>query len=357
MNSNFTPINNSNQLKSDNYFLNSSFPISINSNKSSNENQINLNMSFSKKNNFQINKENIFSENSKYSLNHLNKCNNIISKNQQKKKESIIYESCLENNFSLQPNYFSLLSIYYSIKNIDKIYKSFEENIINNKNFSICSETYIIMSKNKEASEMMKRAEFWIIYLEYLFKLNKIKSREQFIKLIKEAFNFENNNDNELLKKYYIEKIQIFFPFNVNNNNIIDQNKYISLLDNKTKHFFNEKYFGPKRIQKEKKKINKTLEGINKISKINFEKINENKLKNEEKNIKNINDPIYEETRDTVDETYLFSLKKDFNFKTPFKNNKNDFLTEEIYPDDLVEGSILKFNQSFLSSQNSTFSK
>ena len=56
MNSNFTPINNSNQLKSDNYFLNSSFPISINSNKSSNENQINLNMSFSKKNNFQIKK-------------------------------------------------------------------------------------------------------------------------------------------------------------------------------------------------------------------------------------------------------------------------------------------------------------
>ena len=112
-----------------------------------------------------------------------------------------------------------------------------------------------------------------------------------------------------------------------------------------------------KEFKKKKKKFNKTLEGLNKISKINFEKINENKLKNEEKNIKNINDPIYEETRDTVDETYLFSLKKDFNFKTPFKNNKNDFLTEEIYPDDLVEGSILKFNQSFLSSQNSTFSK
>ncbi len=357
MNTNFTSINNSNQLNSNNLFLNSSFPLSINSNKSSNENQIHHNISFSKKNINQLNKENIFSEKSKNTSNIIYNSNNIILKNSNKNKENIHYESCLENNFSLQPNYFSLLSIYYSIKNIDKIYKSFEENIINNKNFSINPETYMIISKNKEASEMMKRSEFWIIYLEYLFKLNKIKSREQFLKLIKEAFNFENNNDNEILKRYYLEKIQIYFPFNVNNINIIDQNIYISLLDNKTKHIFYEKQLGPKRIQKEKKKFNKTLEGLNKISKINFEKINENKIKKEDKNLNIINDPIYEETRDTVDETYLYSIKKDFNFKTPFKNNKNDFLTEEIYPDDLVEGSILKFNQSFLSSQNSTFSK
>ena len=350
MNSNFSPINNSKQINSNNFFSNSVSKTIINSFNFSQDNQIKQNI-FSKKNenlNKNINPKNLL----KLSSNN----NNTLP--QEKKllnspKKNLEFSS--ENNFTLKPNYLSLLSIYYSIKNIDKIYKSFEENIINNQNFTIDPENYIIISKTKEASEIMKTSQFWIVYLEYLFKLNKIKTRDHFLRLIKEAFKFENN-DNEILKKYYLEKIQIFFPLQENNSNVIDKNKYISLLDNNSKRIFYEKKFGPKRIQNEKKKFNNTLEGMNKISKINFDKINNIKKKEKEKLLGNIKGTILEETRDTVDDSFIFSMKKDYTLKTPVKNQKNDFSYEEIYPNDLVEGSILKFNQSFIS-QNSDISK
>lgn len=261
-------------------------------------------------------------------------------------------------------------SFYSSIINIDNIFEDFQKTILLNKNIIINDKNFEIKTQNEESSLMLSSEKFWIVYIDYLLQMDKIKNREQFIHISNFAFS-HLEKDYFLLKSFYLKKIKNFNFTEKNSNttdeeylNLLDQNVKI-LLNSKLKNQLSSKTKNEKEVNEKAENFsfsqnkNKKEEMLNQIVEIKEEKkepLNTNiihynilSLTGSKKNIVNTN-PANDETRDKVDETIFKSSMKEKNNKnsvTPFKTASKRKYSDEPYPDDIVEGSIQKFNQSF----------
>jgi hypothetical protein len=238
--------------------------------------------------------------------------------------------------------------LYDNIIYINNNFYKFLNNILTNKNFKIQNDNSLI-SKNEYGSYLLKSEKFWIIYIEYLFKYNKIKNIQNFLFIINFAFKFMTFEfDN--LKNYYLNKCKNMFPIKNKNNKKSKKNlDYINLLNENTKIILkqhNIKTVQKINIKKDdsiKKYLNKN-KSENKIIKCYFQTIN----------FKKINEEILDQVDDKIFKSIDSNKKKSNNenlYFTPMKNIINN--TEEIFPSNLVEGSIQQFNQSFINDSNS----
>ena len=238
--------------------------------------------------------------------------------------------------------------LYDNIIYINNNFYKFLNNILTNKNFKIQNDNSLI-SKNEYGSYLLKSEKFWIIYIEYLFKYNKIKNIQNFLFIMNFAFKFMTFEfDN--LKNYYLNKCKNMFPIKNKNNKKSKKNlDYINLLNENTKIILkqhNIKTVQKINIKKDdsiKKYLNKN-KSENKIIKCYFQTIN----------FKKINEEILDQVDDKIFKSIDSNKKKSNNenlYFTPMKNIINN--TEEIFPSNLVEGSIQQFNQSFINDSNS----
>ena len=125
--------------------------------------------------------------------------------------------------------------IYSAWKSSNIIFENFEKNILDKKNFEIDYETFDIKTKNEKACNELKNEKFWILYIEYLKRNNKINEIKDFLKIINLAFSYIEL-DSRLLLVYYLDKIKKFNPI-MNNSKIEDKDgPYIDLLDTRVKN-------------------------------------------------------------------------------------------------------------------------
>ena len=128
--------------------------------------------------------------------------------------------------------------IYSAWKSSNLILENFEKNILDKKNFEINYETFEIRTKNEKACNELKNEKFWILYIEYLKRNNKIKDTNDFIKIINLAFSYIEF-DSKLLLVYYLDKIKKSNPI-INNGQKVDNDEpYIDLLDTRIKNRIN----------------------------------------------------------------------------------------------------------------------
>ena len=128
--------------------------------------------------------------------------------------------------------------IFSAWKSSNLINEVFEKKIINNSDFEINFENFEIKTKSEKASEELKDEKFWILFLEYLIKNNKIKTGNDFLKAINNAFSYLNF-DCKLLTVYFLEKIKIFHPIAVGGGTEDKDGPYIELLDTPVKNRIN----------------------------------------------------------------------------------------------------------------------
>ena len=119
-------------------------------------------------------------------------------------------------------------------KSSNLINETFENIILNKNNFEINYDTLEIKTNNAKAEDELKDEKFWILYIDYLIKNNKINNDKQFIKVINNAFS-ELEYNFKLLMIYYLEKIKRFHPIKKDGKLTYNDNDYIDLLDNKVK--------------------------------------------------------------------------------------------------------------------------
>ena len=238
--------------------------------------------------------------------------------------------------------------LYDNIIYINNNFYKFLNNILTNKNFKIQNDNSL-KSKNEYGSYLLKNEKFWIIYIEYLFKYNKIKNIQNFLFIINFAFKFMTIEfDN--LKNYYLNKCKNMFPIKNKNNKKSKKNlDYINLLNENTKTILNQHNI--KTVQK----IN--IKKDDSIKKYLYQNKSENKIIKcyfQTINFKKINEEILDQVDDKIFKSIDSNKKKSNNenlYFTPMKNIINN--TEEIFPSNLVEGSIQQFNQSFINDSNS----
>ena len=128
--------------------------------------------------------------------------------------------------------------MYSAWKSSNLIFENFEKNILNKKNFEINYETFDIKTKNEKACDELKNEKFWILYVEYLKRNNKIIDSKDFLKIINLAFSYIEY-DSKLLLVYYLDKIKKYNPI-LSNGKIVDKDgPYIDLLDTRVKNRIN----------------------------------------------------------------------------------------------------------------------
>ena len=121
--------------------------------------------------------------------------------------------------------------IYSAWKSSNLIFENFEKNILDKKNFEINYDTFEIMTKNDKACDELKNEKFWILYMEYLKRNNKIKGKNDFLKIINLAFSYMEF-DCRLLLVYYLDKIKKYNPILKEDGKIEEKDgPYIDLLD------------------------------------------------------------------------------------------------------------------------------
>ena len=119
--------------------------------------------------------------------------------------------------------------IFSAWKSSNLMFDNFEKKILNKNDFEIMYETFEIKTKNEKAENELKNEEFWILYHEYLFKNNKIKSGDDFLKSINNAFSYLEFGC-RLLLVYYLDKIKKIKPI-IKDGKIEDKDEpYIDLL-------------------------------------------------------------------------------------------------------------------------------
>ena len=129
----------------------------------------------------------------------------------------------------------NIYCLYSAWKSSNLIFENFEKNILDKKNFEINFETFDITTKNEKACNELKNEKFWILYIEYLKRNNKINEIKDFLKIINLAFSYIEL-DSRLLLVYYLDKIKKFNPI-MNNSKIEDKDgPYIDLLDTRVKN-------------------------------------------------------------------------------------------------------------------------
>ena len=124
--------------------------------------------------------------------------------------------------------------LYSAWKSSNLIDENFENKILNKNNFEINYDTLEIKTNNKKEEDELKDEKFWILYIEYLIKNNKINNDKQFLNVINKAFS-ELEYNFKLLMIYYLDKIKKFHPIKRDAKLIYNDNAYIDLLDNKVK--------------------------------------------------------------------------------------------------------------------------
>jgi len=134
--------------------------------------------------------------------------------------------------------------IFSAWKSSNLVFENFEQKILNPNDFEIIYETFEIKTKNEKAENELKDEKFWILFHDYLFKNNKIKNGDDFLKSINNAFSYLEF-DCRLLLVYYLDKIKKIKPI-LKNGNIEDKDEpYIDLLCPSVKN----------RIKKEKENL------------------------------------------------------------------------------------------------------
>ena len=125
----------------------------------------------------------------------------------------------------------NICCLYSAWKSSNLIFENFEKNILDKKNFEINYDTFEIMTKNDKACDELKNEKFWILYMEYLKRNNKIKGKNDFLKIINLAFSYMEF-DCRLLLVYYLDKIKKYNPILKEDGKIEDKDgPYIDLLD------------------------------------------------------------------------------------------------------------------------------
>ena len=125
----------------------------------------------------------------------------------------------------------NIYCLYSAWKSSNLIFENFEKNILDKKNFEINYDTFEIMTKNDKACDELKNEKFWILYMEYLKRNNKIKGKNDFLKIINLAFSYMEF-DCRLLLVYYLDKIKKYNPILKEDGKIEDKDgPYIDLLD------------------------------------------------------------------------------------------------------------------------------
>ena len=125
----------------------------------------------------------------------------------------------------------NIYCLYSAWKSSNLIFENFEKNILDKKNFEINYDTFEIMTKNDKACDELKNEKFWILYTEYLKRNNKIKGKNDFLKIINLAFSYMEF-DCRLLLVYYLDKIKKYNPILKEDGKIEDKDgPYIDLLD------------------------------------------------------------------------------------------------------------------------------
>ena len=129
--------------------------------------------------------------------------------------------------------------IYSAWKSSNLIFENFEKNILDKKNFEINYETFDITTKNEKACNELTNEKFWILYIEYLKRNNKIKDAKDFLKIINLAFSYVEFNI-KLLLVFYLDKIKKYNPIILKDGKIEDKDgPYIDLLDINVKNRIN----------------------------------------------------------------------------------------------------------------------
>ena len=133
----------------------------------------------------------------------------------------------------------NIYCLYSAWKSSNLIFENFEKNILDKKNFEINYDTFEIMTKNDKACDELKNEKFWILYMEYLKRNNKIKGKNDFLKIINLAFSYMEF-DCRLLLVYYLDKIKKYNPILKEDGKIEDKDgPYIDLLDINVKNRIN----------------------------------------------------------------------------------------------------------------------
>ena len=141
----------------------------------------------------------------------------------------------------------NISSIFNAYQSCSSIYKAFENKLLEKNHFEINTKTLKLITKSSEASNVLKKQKFWILYIEYLIDKNMILNEEKFISLINYAFSYmeedEVNPDGypcHLLKKYYLEKIKKWSPCFLPNGDFDDNDDtYINKLDKAVVYLIN----------------------------------------------------------------------------------------------------------------------
>ena len=264
----------------------------------------------------------------------------------------------------------SLEEFYQKMIDTNTTMENFKTLILS-KNFSINEKTYEIMSKTEEASKLLSKEQFWIVYIDYLLKSNLILTQEAFVTISNFGF-IHLEQSNQLLKKFYLDNIKKFSA-------LPTEMDYLNLLESSVKSFVlsqsQKKMYTKLSPKEERQSIEIPIEKVDEVPKevdtinFSFSQNKENnvsevtsafkpniihyKLKSVSKMKPKVTNPnlANDETRDKVDDTLFLSSMKDKANRSavsPFKstNSKRKY-SDEPYPEDIVEGSIQKFNQSF----------
>ena len=290
------------------------------------------------------------------------------SKEMNKGKKSQMTRSRSASKIAHEDKAISLEEFYKKMIENNATMENFKTLILS-KNFSINEKTYEIMSKTEEASQLLSKEQFWIVYIDYLLKSNLLLSQDAFVTISNFAF-IHLEQSNQLLKKFYLDNIKKFSA-------LPTEMDYLNLLESSVKSFVlsqSQKKMYVKLSPKEEQQsieipIEKADEAPKEVDNINFS-FSQNKEGNVSevtsafkpniihyklKSISKINTKhpnlANDETRDKVDDTVFLSSMKDKSNRSavsPFKstNSKRKY-SDEPYPEDIVEGSIQKFNQSF----------
>ena len=153
-----------------------------------------------------------------------------ISKKTIDKSNPLNANANYENLKYIQLN--DISSLFNAWQNSFKIYKAFEDKLLNKNNFEIKENTLEIITKNTDSSKQLNDQKFWILYIEYLINNNLLLKEEQFIALINEAFSYMEGQKFSLLKTYYIQKIKKYSPVSQSNGTSYDNDEiYINKLN------------------------------------------------------------------------------------------------------------------------------
>lgn len=153
------------------------------------------------------------------------------------------------DNIEITNNIFKIKKIddlpYIPLKNLDfifsswkisnKIFKNFEQKILQKNDFKIDYKNFDIITKNGKSCKELKDEQFWMLFSEFLFKNGKVKDDKDFLKIMNNAFSSLDCNCS-LLIYYYFDKIKKIHPIIKDGKIEVKDELYFDLLNDKVKN-------------------------------------------------------------------------------------------------------------------------